>query len=208
MTSQKYGPADFQADTNCTDEQLARLRAYAALVEKWQPKINLIGPKTLPDLWFRHFLDSAQLLRLIPPAARVLVDLGSGAGFPGLVLAAMSELEVHLVDSDQRKAVFLREAARAMGVKAKVHDKRIESVDSFAADVITSRALAPLQDLLSFSTKFSTDGTICLFLKGKKAEDELTAAAKEWTMTADSSASRTDDQASILRLSDVRKRDF
>lgn len=180
---------------------MERLATYLATLETWQKKINLVGKGTLTDPWRRHFLDSAQLLPLLPPDARVLVDLGSGAGFPGLVLAAMTDLEVHLIDSDTRKGVFLREAARAMGVAAHVHTGRIETVDPVPADVITSRALAPLDRLLSYAHPFRKAGTTCLFLKGKTVEDELTVAAKEWTMSAVTIPSRTDPAARIVEIS-------
>ena len=108
---------------------MGRFEAYAALIVKWQKAINLVGPKTLADIWRRHFLDSAQLWSLIPPGARILVDLGSGAGLPGLVLALLGFPEVHLVESDRRKAVFLRESARELGLKVTVHAARAEAVD-------------------------------------------------------------------------------
>lgn len=195
-------PAQFKAQTDVSDAVMTRLEAYAALLEKWQKRINLVSKSTLADKWRRHFLDSAQLAPLIPSTAKTLVDLGSGAGFPGLVLAAMMDVDVHLVDSDTRKGVFMREAARAMGISATVHTGRIESIDPIAADVVTSRALAPLSSLLSYAQPFRKAGTTCLFLKGKSSEDELTDARKEWTMTAKISPSATDSLGVIIQLSD------
>lgn len=194
-------PAQFQAVTGASDAVMARLRAYADLLEKWQKRINLIGKGTLSDPWRRHFLDSAQLLSLIPKDARVLIDLGSGAGFPGLVLAAMGDFDVRLVDSDTRKGVFLREAARAMGVRVAVHTGRIETMAPIPADVITSRALASLSELLALALPFAGPATVCLFPKGKGAEDELTAARKEWTMAVASTPSATDPAGVILSIS-------
>ena len=129
---------------------MQRLETYAGLLVKWQAKINLVGPATLPDLWRRHFLDSAQLLPLLPAAAGTLADLGSGAGFPGLVLAIMTDWRVHLLDSDQRKCAFLRQVALDCGVldRVTIHAKRIEQVTGIAADVVTARACAPLGELL------------------------------------------------------------
>ena len=120
---------------NVSRETLQRLEIYAGLLEKWQAKINLVGPATLPDLWRRHFLDSAQLLPLLPAAGGTLADLGSGAGFPGLVLAMMTDWRVHLLDSDQRKCAFLRQVALDCGVGTQVtiHAKRIEQVTGIAA---------------------------------------------------------------------------
>lgn len=206
-------PEDFQARTGVSRETLARLSTYAALLEKWQKAINLVAGKTLPELWERHFLDSAQLFALAPPGARRWLDLGSGGGFPGLVIAAMgpeSSLEsVHLVESDQRKGAFLREAARAMGVSATVHVKRIEAVDPAALhaamggapEVISARALAPLEELLPLAHRLAGAETVYLLPKGRQAEDELTAARRYWTIAQlDQLPSQTDPAANILRI--------
>jgi 16S rRNA (guanine527-N7)-methyltransferase len=184
-------------------ETRERLNIYADLLRKWQRSINLVGPRTLDDLWNRHFTDSAQLLPLIPPSARVLVDFGSGAGFPGLVLAILGVPQVHLIESDQRKSTFLREVARATGTPITIHAKRIEQVAPFPADVVSARALAPLGDLLGFAAPFLGPDTLCLFPKGQMAEDELTAASKIWNMNVDRIQSVTDPSATILRVSQV-----
>jgi len=186
-------------------ETRERLNTYADLLRKWQRSINLVGPRTLDDLWNRHFTDSAQLLPLIPPSARVLVDFGSGAGFPGLVLAILGVEQVHLIESDQRKSTFLREVARATGTPVTVHTKRIEQVPSFPADVVSARALAPLDDLLAFAAPFLRPDSLCLFPKGQMAEDELTAASKIWNMNVDRIQSVTDSSATILRISQVSR---
>ena len=190
-------------------ETRERLDLYADLLRKWQRSINLVGPRTIGDLWNRHFTDSAQLLPLITPAAtpatRVLVDFGSGAGFPGLVLAILGAGEVHLIESDQRKATFLREVARATGTPVTVHAKRIEQVAPFPADVVSARALAPLSDLLGFAAPFLRPDSLCLFPKGQMAEDELSAASKTWNMTVDRIQSVTDSSATILRISRVSR---
>ena len=186
-------------------ETRERLNTYADLLRKWQRSINLVGPRTIDDLWNRHFTDSAQLLPLIPPSARVLVDFGSGAGFPGLVLAILGVAQVHLIESDQRKATFLREVARATGTPITVHAKRIEQVAPFPADVVSARALAPLADLLGFAAPFLRPDSLCLFPKGQMAEDELTAASKNWNMNVDRIQSVTDPSATILRVSQVSR---
>lgn len=202
-------PVEFQHATHCSDAAIARLDAYAALITKWQKAINLVAPKTLPELWSRHFLDSAQLLEHAPKDTTRWLDLGSGGGFPGLVIAALSDAHVHLVESDQRKAAFLREAARGMGVTATVHVKRIEAVDAAqlhqamggAPHVISARALAPLNELIGLARPLAGAGTVYLFPKGRSAEDELTEARRYWTIPqAESLPSRTDPEASILRL--------
>lgn len=202
-------PEDFQARTGVSRETLERLHVYAALLAKWQKAINLVAPKSLPELWERHFLDSAQLLALAPPGARLWLDLGSGGGFPGLVIAAMGMEIVHLVESDQRKSAFLREAARAMGVSATVHVKRIEAVDPAALhaalggapEVISARALAPLEELLPLAHRLAGPETIYLLPKGRQAEDELTAARRYWTIAQlEMLPSQTDPAANILRI--------
>ncbi len=202
-------PAQFQQATRCSDAALARLETYAALIAKWQKAINLVAPKTLPQLWERHFLDSAQLLDHAPAGVTRWLDLGSGGGFPGLVIAALSDIHLHLVESDQRKSAFLREAARAMGVPATVHVKRIEAVDAAqlhdamggVPQVISARALAPLHELIGLAHPLAGPDTIYLFPKGRSAGDELTEARRYWTIpAADKLPSRTDPEASILRL--------
>ena len=186
-------------------ETRERLNIYADLLRKWQRSINLVGPRTINDLWNRHFTDSAQLLPLIPPTSRVLVDFGSGAGFPGLVLAILGVAEVHLIESDQRKSTFLREVARATGTPVTIHAKRIEEVAPFPADVVSARALAPLGDLLGFAAPFLHPDSLCLFPKGQMAEDELTAASKNWNINVDRIQSVTDPSATILRISQVSR---
>lgn len=187
--------------------------AYADILAKWQRSINLVGPKTLSEVWSRHFLDSAQLAPLFPAEARTLTDLGSGAGFPGLVLAILlPRLSVRLVESDARKAAFLAEAARAtLGpdqAKARIQilRARAEDLDPAPQDVVTARALAPLARLLGWAEPCLSDGTLCLFPKGEDAASELTEAAKGWTMNVVRHPSLTDPHATILGLSHVRRR--
>jgi 16S rRNA (guanine527-N7)-methyltransferase len=156
-------------------------------------------------MWHRHFLDSAQLFPLIPAGARVLVDIGSGAGFPGLVLSLMGVAEVHLVESDQRKAAFLREAARISGAKAIVHAQRSEEMAPIMADVVTARAVAPLVDLLGAAEPFIAPGTLGLFLKGQNVDEELTVAHKIWRIASHKQASCTDADAVILCVREVKR---
>jgi 16S rRNA (guanine527-N7)-methyltransferase len=198
-------PEAFQKLTGVSRETLQRLEAYAALLTAWNRRINLVGPKTLGDLWRRHILDSAQLLPHLPPGARRLVDLGSGAGLPGLVLAILGIPEVHLVESDGRKAAFLREAARIAAAPVRIHAQRAEKVPGFAADIITARAFAPLPDLLDHGSKFASDHTIWYLLKGQSAAAELAEARAGWSMEAVSLPSLTDPSGTILRLAKVRR---
>jgi 16S rRNA (guanine527-N7)-methyltransferase len=194
-------PEAFQAETGVSRETLDRLQRYADALVRWQARINLVAPATLPDLWRRHMLDSAQLLPLIPAGARRLIDLGSGAGFPGLVLAILGVPEVHLIEADSRKCAFLREAARLTGAGSiTVHNRRIEAMPAEAYDVVTARALAPLPELLKLARRFAGPGTVYLFPKGRGLAEELIKAPETATMRPDRIASRTDPGAAILKL--------
>jgi 16S rRNA (guanine527-N7)-methyltransferase len=198
-------PAEFAGLVPVSRETLERLEAFAALLTAWNQRLNLVGRGTVEDLWRRHILDSAQLHPLIPPGAETLVDLGSGAGFPGVVLAIMGGPAVHLVESDQRKCVFLREAIRVTGAQATVHPVRIEAAPPLKADVVTARALAPLDKLLDLAQRFLKPDTMCLFLKGRTAAEELTAARESWEMTVEPLPSRSDQTGSILRLTNIER---
>jgi 16S rRNA (guanine527-N7)-methyltransferase len=202
-------PEEFAQAANVPRGTLEKLEAYAALLRQWQGAVNLVGRDTLDDLWRRHMLDSAQLAPHIPPGAETITDLGSGAGFPGLVLAIVTGLKVHLVESTGKKAAFLREAARLTDAPAEVHHGRAESVTPWAAEVITARAFAPLPALLDYAEPFlnATDGPVtCLFLKGRTGREELTEAGKTWTMTADILPSLSDEAGMVLKLRDISRR--
>jgi 16S rRNA (guanine527-N7)-methyltransferase len=194
---------EFAKYENVSTENLSRLSAYAELLVLWNKKINLVSKSTLDDLWRRHFLDSAQIYPLIPRDCSCLVDLGSGAGFPGLVLAIMGIQGVHLIESDARKSAFLSEAARVSGADIKVINRRIEDVAPFPADVITARALAPLGELLRYSEPFLTPKTMAIFLKGLHIDDELTDAHKMWKLTVDRRPSRSDPSGTVLCVREV-----
>lgn len=202
--------SDFQSATGVSRETLARLETYAALLEKWQAKINLVGPDTLPLMWQRHFLDSAQVYKYIPQGVRRVMDMGSGAGFPGLVLAAMLHgdnrgVDFHLVESDVRKSAFLREAARVMDIPVTIHADRIEKVKSLEVDLVTARALAALDKLLEWSSFHVKQDTQYLFLKGRNCQDELTTASKNWIITSDRYPSLSDPSGTILHLKEVQR---
>ncbi len=201
------GAEGFAAATGVSRETMARLKAYAALLASWSARINLVGRTTMDDLWRRHFLDSAQLLPLIPPGVRSLVDLGSGAGFPGLVLSILGVPGVELIEADNRKAAFLREAARITGTATIVRGCRIEAVAPHQADVLTARGCAPLDRLLTLGKRFIGPDTVCLFPKGARAEEELTEAGKAWTMTVSRHPSRADSGGCILLLQQVAPRE-
>lgn len=183
MVDAPLSPEDFQAATDVSRETLAKLATYAERLSHWQRRINLVGPSTLDDIWRRHFLDSAQLAPLVPDGASSLVDLGSGAGFPGLVLAIMGVASVELIESNQRKCAFLAEVARRTETTVKITNQRIEAREPANASVVTARACAPLDRLLPWIARhLAPDGT-ALIHKGAKLDEELTAVDKAWTMT-------------------------
>lgn len=193
------GSDGFAEVTGVSRETLDRLICYADLLAKWQTRINLVSTATLPDLWRRHMLDSAQLARYAPAGGR-WVDMGSGAGFPGLVLAILGVGEVHLVESDARKCAFLREAARVTETRITLWPRRIETVPPLAADVISARALAPLDRLLAWAAPHRHTHTIHLFPKGREAEGELTAVPGRDTLEVERHVSASDPAATIFVL--------
>ncbi|NQV82170.1 MAG: 16S rRNA (guanine(527)-N(7))-methyltransferase RsmG [Alphaproteobacteria bacterium] len=196
-------PEAFQAATGVADQTIVKLETYLALLRKWQARINLVGASTMDDPWRRHFLDSVQLLPLLPDNAGPLVDLGSGAGIPGLILATCGVPDVHLVESSARKCVFLREAARLMDVGVTVHAARLDAVSlGEPAAVVTARALAPLGELLGFAARFRGPNTLCLFFKGQDVGIELTEAAKSWNMTSRLVDSLSDPSGRIVVVED------
>lgn len=188
-----------------------QLETLVLTLGRWQKAINLIGKATLEDIWVRHILDSAQLAPLIPKAAKTLADLGSGGGFPGLVLAAMRpDLQVTLIESDARKGAFLGEAGRRMGLKnqPKVVHVRIEAAPPAQSDVVTARALAPLGQLLAWAAPHRADKAICLFHKGKGWQGEVAAAKKDWDFEAQPFSSVTDRESVLLRISQFAAKDI
>jgi 16S rRNA (guanine527-N7)-methyltransferase len=196
------------SDLNVSRETFEKLELLERELRRWQAIKNLVGPATLDRIWDRHIVDSLQLLDLAPDA-RTWLDLGSGAGFPGLVLAiagAERGLHVHLVESNSRKCAFLRHIARLTGAPAKVHEARLETlVPDFVgkADVVSARALASLTMLLDWTEPLLKAGTMGLFPKGRDAEIELTEARKKWTFEAEILPSLTDPEARILRITSI-----
>jgi 16S rRNA (guanine527-N7)-methyltransferase len=200
-----------ELDPGVSRETLDRLETMVETLLRWQKAINLVGRATLDEVWTRHILDSAQLLPLIPAAAKDLVDLGSGAGFPGLVLAALRpELDVTLIESDARKSAYLGEAARKMGLpkQPKIVVSRIETAPPAGADVVAARALAPLDQLLAWADRHRANPAICLFHKGKDWRAELTEAMKDWEIECTPQPSITNRDAVILRIGSYRAKDL
>lgn len=205
--SEPLSRIEFQTAMGLDDAAMATFDAYAEALARWQQTINLVGPKTLADPWRRHFLDSAQLLDHLPGRPATLVDIGSGAGFPGMVLAilmaAAGGSRVELIESDQRKCIFLNEIKRLTGAAATVHNLRAETYDGPRGDVVTARACAPLARLLPWAAAVLKPGGRCLLLKGESVQDELTLARKDWKMQTQLHPSRSDPSGAILEVTDL-----
>ena len=191
-------------DLGVSRETAERLEGFVALLHRWNGAINLVAERELANVWQRHIADSLQLAPLLPPADGALVDLGSGGGFPGLVLAVATGREAHLVEADRRKATFLMEAGRVLGLtRVHVHAVRIEAAQLPAATILTARALAPLSILLGYAYRILAPSGIAVFPKGRTAAEELTAATRDWTMRVEQFPSRTDSSATIFRISEI-----
>lgn len=188
-------------------ETLARLEIHVDELRRWNRAINLVAPGSLADVWRRHVLDSWQIVQQADDADGVWLDLGSGGGFPGLTAAACQSRPMVLIESDQRKGVFLRETARKMGVAVTVHSRRIEEMESFPAAVVSARALAPLPRLLEWAYPFCTTDTHLLFLKGQDVASELTAATKYWTFEVEQHPSLSDPRGVILSIRKLERHD-
>lgn len=191
-------------------ETKAKLDAYVQLVTKWNPKVNLVSKASILDIWNRHIEDSVQIARLSAQTSH-WVDLGSGGGFPGLVLAVWKaefrpEMKVTLVESDQRKCVFLRTAARELSLDVTIRAERIESCDPLNATTLSARALAPLNKLLSYTAVHLHPEGTAIFPKGASWKEELQSACQEWSFNHEVVKSETDPEAAIIVIKDVKKR--
>ena len=200
-----FGPEDFAARTNVSRETLSRLKAYVELLETWNARHNLVSTRSLADVWRRHVWDSAQLVTYLPKAVKSLVDMGSGAGFPGLVLAELlrDRVGVVLYEATHKKTEFLAAAAKKMELNVGIENRRIEDATPCRVDVVTARALAPLDQLIGYASKFVDKSTICLFLKGQSVASELTEARKSWKMKVSQHQSATDPSGVILEIREI-----
>lgn len=206
------GPEEFQRAFAVSRETADRLVTYESLLRRWQKAVNLVAPRTLGEIWHRHFADSAQLAQLVPQDARSLLDLGSGGGFPGLVLAVVlmerrQPLRVTLVESDTRKAAFLREATRQTGAPVDILSMRIENPETQRrvgrVDVVTVRALAPLSRLLGLAAPYFGPRTVGLFLKGRDLQGEIDDARVGWQFDVEIVPSMSDPEGQIAVVRNV-----
>jgi 16S rRNA (guanine527-N7)-methyltransferase len=202
-------PEELGSRFNVSRESLIRLTEFVALLLRWQARLNLIGASTKDAVWHRHVADSLQLLPLVPRPPAAILDLGSGAGFPGLVLAIAGGFEAHLVESSGKKAAFLREAIRHSGASATVHERRIETVNRAIVPnriaAVTARALAPLPRLLDYAEPWLVAGVPGYFHKGQHVDAELTEATKSWRLSAVKHPSLTDPKAVILEIKEASR---
>lgn len=196
---------------NVSRETFELLKAYEASLVEWQKKFNLVSNSSLPDGWNRHFEDSAQLFSYIPDGAEVLLDFGSGAGFPGMVLAIMAKektpyLKFKLIESIGKKTLYLKEVAKFSGANVEIINDRIEKLPPQKADVITSRAMASLKELLNYTKRFMKPKTVCIFPKGQKYLEEIAEAEKTWTFDCEVYDSKTSTEGKILIIRQLKQK--
>lgn len=197
------------AGRSVSRETFDRLKVFEDLVRRWSPTINLVSKASLPTVWDRHIVDSAQVFWLAPSATH-WVDLGSGGGFPGIVVATLAQeqaphMSVTLVESDLRKATFLRQAAQALDLPITVVSKRIDEVPPLSADIVSARALAPLSGLLGYANRHLRANGVAIFLKGARHAEEIADARKIWTFGADVQPSLSDPEAAILMIRNIHR---
>lgn len=201
----------FEEKYNVSRETFELLKSYEKLLREWQQKFNLVSNASLEDCWNRHFLDSVQLYQYIPESAKLVYDFGSGAGFPGMVLAIMAKektpyLKFKLIESVRKKTLYLKEVAQMSGANVEIVNERIEKLPPEKADVITSRAMASLKELLEYTYKFCKPETVCIFPKGKKYAEEITEAKKYWNFKCLLKPSEQSEEGRILIITGLRNK--
>jgi len=200
-----FGPNEFAAATGVSRETLARLKTYVGMLEDWNSRHNLVSATSLADVWRRHIWDSAQLAAYVPEDAATLADLGSGAGFPGLVLAELlrGRVQVTLFESIAKKSAFLGAVSKRLELNSRIENSRMEAATTENFDVITARACAPLDKLLGYAQHFASPKSVCLFLKGQNVGAELTEAYKHWKISLQQHPSLTDPSGCILEIREL-----
>jgi 16S rRNA (guanine527-N7)-methyltransferase len=206
VTGRGVSPEAFAEQANVPRETLARLKAYVGLLQDWNARHNLVSSASIEDVWRRHIWDSAQLVRYVPPTAQTLIDLGSGAGFPGMVLAELLRGRVHvtLFEATAKKCSFLEAVRDRLSLDVVIRNGRMEEAAEDRFDVVTARACAPLDKLLAYAQKFLGEGSIGLFLKGQNLGVELTDAHKSWKMGILQHPSLTDPSGAVLEVRELR----
>ena len=186
-------------------ETLEKLERYAALLTEWNAKFNLVADSTLPQIWRRHFLDSAQLMNFVPKGARTFADLGSGAGFPGIVLGILGAQKIYLIESTGKKAEFLRTVVSALDINAEILKTRIEDLKNFSVDIVTARALKPLPELLALAKPLMRKTSMAILLKGQHVDVELTESTKYWRFDCETFPSLSDSSGRILAIRNLER---
>ena len=198
------------AGLSVSRETLQALQQFEQLVRRWTDAVNLVSKASAADLWNRHIVDSAQVFAFCPQDAETWLDMGSGGGFPGLVVAILAReklpaLRVSLAESDQRKATFLRQAAQKLGLEVAVRSARIESLEPAGADVLSARALAALPDLLGYAEQHLRANGVALFQKGARFPEEIAAAKRNWTFEVTPHSSLSEPDAAILEIRKIHR---
>lgn len=208
MTNMRPGRRHVLDSFDVSRETVDRIDRIVSVLDEWRSRMNLIGPKEWPLVWSRHVADSLQLIEHLPSTGE-MVDFGSGAGFPGLILAGAlaPDMRVELVESVGKKCAFLRAAAEAAGLSVTVRQARVETLAPRQVDAVTARALAPLPRLLDLAAPWLEKGGIALFPKGRTWQEELTQAKQSWTFTCEAIVSRTHSEGAILKISEVVRHD-
>ncbi len=197
----------FFEKVNVPRETMENIRTYAILLKKWQKRLNLVGETTIPDLWLRHFYDSYQLKAQFDMSKSEnlrILDIGSGAGFPGLLLSMLGLGEFHMVESNGKKCTFMRQVIRETSCNAIIHNERAEMMMPFPVDYIISRACASLEKLFDLGRNFIRDDTVCLFLKGQSAEQEIAEAMLKWDFEVEKFTSVAQETGMILKASHIK----
>lgn len=200
----------FQTDFNVSRETMDALERYRLLLVKWSKQINLVGPSTVTHFWERHVLDCAQVFEIAGPEVRKIADFGSGAGLPGIILAALladctDEYEVTLVEVSGKRCGFLREAARTLNIKINIAQEKIESVAPFPVELVTARAFAPLDKLLDYAHEWAGKGARIVFLKGEDVQREIDQASTNWAFQSRINTSVTDSRGCVLEILDLKR---
>jgi 16S rRNA (guanine527-N7)-methyltransferase len=192
--------------TEVSRETFDKCVLYINTLLKWNQKINLVSKKhqNFDDIWHRHFVDSAQLIKHIPQHTRVITDFGSGGGFPGIVIGIIGDYKLHLVESDVRKCVFLKEVSRLVKRDIHIHNQRIENIDVWESDVLTARALASVDKLLNITKDFRNKSKISLFLKGQNVVEEIEEAKKNWCFEYEKYQSSSNISGCILKITNLK----
>jgi len=206
MNSSEHFFKELNKITDVSRETFESLEEYVSLLCKWNQSMNLIGKATEREIWQRHIIDSLQLIPLFPKEYKTITDIGSGGGLPGIVLAISTKKVTHLIESNQKKAIFLNQASSLCQKNIHIHNNRVESLSPWESDILTARAFAPLEKIFEWSGDFIKKSKICLFLKGQNVVEEITEASRCWDFEYEIIQSQTSNNGKILRVHNLKKK--